>query len=124
MRCPFCSASTVVVDIREDEYGSVRRRQQCAACQRRFTTVETVSLVAIVRAGITEPFSRQRVITGVRTAARRNFRVVDALARSRRSKRRLLASPAICRQPERQLIETSTNGAWSPFTLVPASGRG
>ncbi|MFE9970696.1 hypothetical protein ACFYRD_08055 [Streptomyces hirsutus] len=123
MQCPFCSASTVVVNLREDENGSIRRRRQCHDCRRGFTTVETCLLIALSRAAVTEPFSRQSVMTGVRTAAQRSLRVVDAHARSRRSKKSSLA-PYICRHPVRQETDTSRNGAWSPFSLVPALGRG
>lgn len=46
MKCPFCSASdTQVIDSRVSEAGdSIRRRRKCAACQKRFTTYETVEL--------------------------------------------------------------------------------
>jgi transcriptional repressor NrdR len=46
MKCPFCgSAETQVIDSRVSEAGdSIRRRRRCAACQKRFTTYETVEL--------------------------------------------------------------------------------
>lgn len=46
MKCPFCSATdTQVVDSRVSEEGdSIRRRRRCAACDKRFTTYETVEL--------------------------------------------------------------------------------
>lgn len=46
MKCPFCgSADTQVIDSRVSEAGdSIRRRRRCAACQKRFTTYETVEL--------------------------------------------------------------------------------
>ncbi len=46
MKCPFCaSADTQVVDSRVSEAGdSIRRRRRCPACQKRFTTYETVEL--------------------------------------------------------------------------------
>jgi transcriptional repressor NrdR len=46
MRCPFCGeADTQVVDSRASEDGSsIRRRRRCAACDRRFSTVETSEL--------------------------------------------------------------------------------
>ncbi|MGA4801237.1 hypothetical protein [Streptomyces lavendulocolor] len=123
MECPFCSASTFVVDMREGEGGSIRRRRQCSDCQRRFTTVETPLLVAVSRAGVFEPFSRQSVITRVRTAAQRNAHVVDAHARSRREKPRAPVSSSTSPHSNRQDTETSTGGASSPFPLVPALGR-
>ena len=46
MKCPFCaSADTQVIDSRVAEPGdSIRRRRRCSACQKRFTTYETVEL--------------------------------------------------------------------------------
>jgi transcriptional repressor NrdR len=46
MKCPFCSSDdTQVIDSRVSEAGdSIRRRRRCAACQKRFTTYETVEL--------------------------------------------------------------------------------
>jgi transcriptional repressor NrdR len=46
MKCPFCgSADTQVIDSRVSEAGdSIRRRRRCTACQKRFTTYETVEL--------------------------------------------------------------------------------
>ncbi|MET1036470.1 MAG: transcriptional regulator NrdR [Arthrobacter sp.] len=70
MHCPFCrNSDSRVVDSRLTEDGSsIRRRRQCGACARRFTTVETTSLSVIKRSGVAEPFSRSKVITGVRKA--------------------------------------------------------
>ena len=46
MKCPFCSSpDTQVIDSRvSDEGDSIRRRRKCAACNKRFTTYETVEL--------------------------------------------------------------------------------
>jgi len=46
MKCPFCgSTDTQVIDSRVSEPGdSIRRRRRCVACQKRFTTYETVEL--------------------------------------------------------------------------------
>jgi transcriptional repressor NrdR len=70
MRCPYCRhPDSRVVDSREVDDGQViRRRRACQACGRRFTTVEEPTLAVIKRSGVTEPFSRQKVITGVRRA--------------------------------------------------------
>src|SRR2546429_1591148 len=45
-----------------------RRRRSCAACGRRFTTVEEAVLAVVKRSGVTEPFSREKVVRGVRRA--------------------------------------------------------
>lgn len=70
MHCPFCRhPDSRVVDSRTSEDGSaIRRRRQCPKCMKRFTTVETASLSVVKRSGVTEPFSRQKVINGVRKA--------------------------------------------------------
>jgi transcriptional repressor NrdR len=58
-----------VVDSREaDEGAAIRRRRACPNCGRRFTTVETAVLAVVKRSGVTEPFSREKVIQGVRRA--------------------------------------------------------
>jgi transcriptional repressor NrdR len=58
-----------VVDSREVDEGQViRRRRSCQDCGRRFTTVEEATLAVIKRSGVTEPFSRGKVISGVRRA--------------------------------------------------------
>jgi transcriptional repressor NrdR len=124
MQCPSCSAPTTVVAISEDGSGtSVSRRRQCFECGLRFTTVVTLSLVVIPRNGVTEPFSRQSVITGVRAAAQRNVRVVDALAQQGGSGRQP-GRPLPSHLPEYLKTEPSTSGGWSPFSLASASGRG
>ena len=72
VHCPFCRfPDSRVVDSRTSEDGtSIRRRRQCPECGRRFTTMETASLNVIKRSGITEPFSRDKIVTGVRKACR------------------------------------------------------
>lgn len=47
---------------------SIRRRRECPQCRRRFTTIETATLSVIKRNGITEPFQREKVMSGVRKA--------------------------------------------------------
>lgn len=70
MRCPFCrSSDSRVVDSREvDEGQAIRRRRSCTQCNRRFTTVEEAVLAVVKRSGVTEPFSRDKVVRGVRRA--------------------------------------------------------
>ncbi|WP_102161611.1 transcriptional regulator NrdR [Zhihengliuella halotolerans] len=70
MHCPYCrNTDSRVVDSRVADDGSaIRRRRQCGECGRRFTTVETASLSVIKRSGVAEPFSRSKVISGVRKA--------------------------------------------------------
>lgn len=70
MYCPFCRHSdSRVIDSRTSDDGSqIRRRRQCPECNKRFTTVETASLMVTKRSGVTEPFSREKIVSGVRKA--------------------------------------------------------
>jgi len=83
MHCPFCRhPDSRVVDSREADDGvAIRRRRACPACNKRFTTVETASLTVLKRSGATEPFSRAKVISGVRKACSGRPVDEDALAR-------------------------------------------
>ena len=82
MHCPFCRhPDSRVVDSRTTDDGtSIRRRRQCPECNRRFTTVETAALMVVKRSGVTEPFSRDKVVTGVRKACQGRPVTEDALA--------------------------------------------
>ena len=70
MHCPFCrNADSRVIDSRTaDDGSSIRRRRECPACGKRFTTIETASLSVVKRNGVTEPFSRDKIVSGVRKA--------------------------------------------------------
>ena len=70
MHCPFCRHSdSRVIDSRTSDDGlSIRRRRQCPECGGRFSTIETASLNVIKRSGVIEPFSREKVMSGVRKA--------------------------------------------------------
>lgn len=82
MHCPFCKhPDSRVVDSRTADDGTaIRRRRQCPHCSRRFTTLENASLTVIKRSGVTEPFSRDKVIAGVRKACQGRPVTEDALA--------------------------------------------
>ena len=82
MRCPYCRhPDSRVVDSREQDEGQViRRRRHCPACGKRFTTLEEATLVVIKRSGVTEPFSRYKVVSGVRKACQGRPVDEDALA--------------------------------------------
>jgi transcriptional repressor NrdR len=70
MFCPFCRhPDSRVIDSRTSDDGlSIRRRRQCPECGRRFSTTETASLNIVKRSGVVEPFSRDKIVTGVRKA--------------------------------------------------------
>lgn len=74
MQCPFCGQDKdKVVDSRSSEGGrAVRRRRQCLACNRRYTTYErpeeTIRLSVIKKDGSREPYDREKIITGLQKA--------------------------------------------------------
>lgn len=72
MHCPYCRADdTRVIDSRvADDGASIRRRRNCPACERRFTTVELMQLSVLKRSGATEPFEREKAVSGVRKACK------------------------------------------------------
>jgi transcriptional repressor NrdR len=82
VHCPYCRhADSRVVDSRVAEDGSaIRRRRQCPVCEKRFTTVEQMQLTVVKRSGVTEPFSREKVVIGVRKACKGRPVDDDALA--------------------------------------------
>lgn len=70
MKCPYCSyQESKVVDSRPAIEGeSIRRRRECLACQRRFTTYETVEslpLVVVKKDGSRQTFDRNKVLNGM-----------------------------------------------------------
>ncbi|MGA3099177.1 MAG: transcriptional regulator NrdR [Bryobacteraceae bacterium] len=70
MKCPFCNhLEDKVVDSRESKEGdAIRRRRECLACERRFTTYERIDEVpymAIKKDGRREKFDRQKVLAGL-----------------------------------------------------------
>ena len=70
MKCPFCGfAESKVIDSRPAEEGAtIRRRRECLACQKRFTTyekVETMPLVVVKKDNNREPYSREKLQNGI-----------------------------------------------------------
>ena len=70
MRCPFCKEpDSRVIDSRAaEEPLTIRRRRECGKCGRRFTTYEVVErlpLMVVKRDGRREPFSRDKLLTGI-----------------------------------------------------------
>lgn len=73
MRCPYCKKSDdKVIDSREAADGvTIRRRRECLACSRRFTTherVEEVPLLVIKKDQRRELFDRSKVLAGIQKA--------------------------------------------------------
>ena len=70
MKCPFCGyAESKVIDSRPAEEGStIRRRRECLACSRRFTTyeiIERLPLMVVKRDGRRQSFDRVKVMNGL-----------------------------------------------------------
>lgn len=70
MKCPFCNhLQDKVVDSRESKEGdAIRRRRECLACERRYTTYERIDEVpymVIKKDGRREKFERQKVLNGL-----------------------------------------------------------
>ena len=76
MRCPKCgSQDDKVIDSRASREGAtIRRRRQCAKCDHRFTTYEEIEregLMVLKRDGRREEFSREKLLSGVKTACQK-----------------------------------------------------
>jgi len=70
MKCPFCGYSeSKVIDSRPaDEGASIRRRRECLACRKRFTTYETMECLPIVvvkKDGSRQSFDRNKIMAGL-----------------------------------------------------------
>lgn len=84
MRCPFCGADEDrVVDTRSSQEGrAVRRRRECEACGKRFTTYESVELFprqVVKRDGRREPYDRQKLLLGIVTACTKRPVNIDTI---------------------------------------------
>jgi len=80
--CPFCRhPDSRVIDSRTaDDGAAIRRRRACPECGRRFTTQESVILMVAKRSGATEPFTRDKIVRGVRRACQGRPVTEDQLA--------------------------------------------
>ena len=83
MKCPFCGdQESKVVDSRHSEDGlSIRRRRECLACQRRFTTyeiVESLPIIVVKRDGSRQSFDRNKIVQSmVRAFDKRQVETAD-----------------------------------------------
>ncbi|CAN5747898.1 transcriptional regulator NrdR [soil metagenome] len=98
MKCPFCShVESKVIDSRLGTLGDVtRRRRECEACARRFTTYERVEdvLPLVVKKDMRrEPFDRQKLLHGVKKACEKRAISLERLDQ-------------LADQIERDLVET------------------
>jgi transcriptional repressor NrdR len=86
MRCPRCGErETRVVDSRDLDESSIRRRRECVACSARFTTnerIEAPRLVVVKRDGSRQEFDREKLASGLRKALTRRPVPEDAAERA------------------------------------------
>lgn len=82
MKCPLCgSTDSKVIDTRDAE-GGIRRRRECLACNRRFTTYERVAPLRLVvnkRDGRREPFGRDKLLRGIEIACAKRAITTEAI---------------------------------------------
>jgi transcriptional repressor NrdR len=106
MICPFCGhREDRVIDSRESKEGdSIRRRRECVACQRRFTTYERcdeVAYMVIKKDGRREKFDRQKVLNGLIRACEKRPVSMGKLADLVDE-----AESAVMESPDRELATT------------------
>ena len=83
MKCPFCGdqESKVVESRRSEDGNSIRRRRECLACQRRFTTyeiVESLPIIVIKRDGTHQAFDRNKILNSmVRAFDKRKVEIAE-----------------------------------------------
>ena len=88
MKCPYCAhLESKVVDSRpSDEGASIRRRRECLACHKRFTTYETMEslpLVVIKKDGSRQTFDKSKLLNGMIRACEKRpvaFATLEAIA--------------------------------------------
>ncbi|MBZ2178852.1 MAG: transcriptional regulator NrdR [Acidobacteriota bacterium] len=106
MKCPFCAHSEdKVIDSRESKEGdAIRRRRQCLACERRFTTYEKIDEIpymVVKKDGRREKFERQKVLNGLIKACEKRPIPISKLAAIVD-----LVESRIADSPERELSTT------------------
>ncbi|MEW6243321.1 MAG: transcriptional regulator NrdR [Bacillota bacterium] len=84
MRCPYCGrGDSKVLESRKTEEGAaIRRRRECEACGRRFTTYEKVEdtlLIVIKKDGRREAFDRHKILSGLIKACEKRPIPLEAL---------------------------------------------
>ena len=84
MKCPFCAnGENRVIDSRISKDGNaIRRRRECLACEKRFTTyefVEEVLPVVVKKDGRREVFDRKKILAGIKKACEKRPISTDAI---------------------------------------------
>ena len=82
MICPFCgSQDTIVLETRETENGT-RRRRECTKCKKRFTTyerIETNPLIIIKKNGVRQQFNKEKIREGIIKACEKRPISIDEI---------------------------------------------
>lgn len=87
MKCPYCNGTeTEVIETRDSEdLGTTRRRRECNACSKRFTTyerVETVSIIVMKKDGRKEQFDRDKLKHGILKACEKTVVGIEDIDRT------------------------------------------
>ena len=106
MKCPFCNhLHDKVVDSRESKEGdAIRRRRECLACERRYTTYERIDEVpymVVKKDGRREKFDRQKVLAGLLKACEKRPVSVGKLAEMVNQ-----VEPKVSDSPDREISTT------------------
>lgn len=75
MRCPYCQSDRLKVTDSRDalDTNTIRRRRECLACHKRFTTFEAIAaepLQIFKRNGVYQDFSFEKLLAGIEKACR------------------------------------------------------
>ncbi len=83
MKCPYCgSADSKTLETRDSPDNTTRRRKECVACGKRFTTyeyVETVELMVRKKDGKLERFDVNKIIRGLQKACEKRPVTMDQI---------------------------------------------
>lgn len=87
MKCPYCkNPDSKVIDSRPaDDGASIRRRRECLACQKRFTTyeiMERMPIVVIKKDGTRQAFDKMKILNGMVRACEKRQVPLSELERS------------------------------------------
>lgn len=81
MKCPYCNSNeSSVVDSRDTEENTVRRRRECEKCKKRFTSyerIELLDLAVVKKDGSREAFDREKIKKGILKACEKRPVSID-----------------------------------------------
>src|SRR3712207_9227604 len=107
MKCPYCGhLEDRVLDSRQAREGhSIKRRRECLACARRFTTyeqIEELQVVVVKKDGRREPFDRAKIMRGMQLACLKRPVSADTLE-------------SIADRSEERRVGKECRSRWSPY---------